>query len=92
MERIVAAKALPGYRLWLRFTDGAEGEADVSAFVGRGLFAAWNDPREFEKVFVDPECGTVCWPGNMDLDPDMLYSEVTGKPLPGAAGQTKAAG
>jgi hypothetical protein len=50
---------------------------------GRGVFSAWNDPREFDRVYVDPECGTVCWPGNLDLDPDVLYCGVTGKPLPG---------
>jgi hypothetical protein len=25
----------------------------------------------------------VTWPGELDLDPDVLYHEVTGKPLPG---------
>ncbi len=84
MERIIAAKPLPGYRLWLRFTDGAEGVVDVSDLVGRGVFAAWNDPREFDKVFVDPECGTVRWPGDLDLDPDVLHYDLTGMPIPGA--------
>lgn len=89
---VVAASALPNYRLWLRFADGAEGEVSVSDMVGRGVFAGWNDPSEFAKVFVDPDSGTVCWPGNLDLDPYVLYSEVTGKPLPGAASRNKAAG
>lgn len=86
MERIVAARAKPGYRLWLRFTDGAEGEVDLTHLVGRGVFARWKDPAEFEQVRVAPTTGTVTWPGDLDLDPDVLYSKVTGKPLPFAEG------
>lgn len=85
MERIVAARALANYRLWLRFTDGAEGEVDLAHLVGRGVFAAWSDPAQFAKVGVDPKTRTVCWPGGLDLDPDVLYAKVTGKALPEAA-------
>jgi len=85
MERIVAAQPLANYRLWLRFTDGAEGEVDLSHLVGRGVFARWNNPAEFAKVVVDPKTRTVRWPGDIDLDPDVLYSKVTGKAIPEAA-------
>lgn len=84
MERIVAVKPLPAYRVWLRFTNGAEGEVDLSHLVGRGVFADWNDPAEFAKVSVDPATQTICWPGGIDLDPDVLYSKATGKAIPGA--------
>jgi hypothetical protein len=83
MERIVSAIPLPGYRLRLRFTDGSEGEVDLSHLVGRGVFEAWRDEALFRQVRVDPLTRTVTWPGELDLDPDVLYHEVTGKPLPG---------
>ncbi len=85
MQRIVAAQARPGYRLWLRFTDGAEGEVDLSHLVGRGVFARWSEPAEFARVRVDPTTRTVCWPGDIDLDPDVLYAKLTGSPVPGAS-------
>ncbi|MGI8844177.1 MAG: DUF2442 domain-containing protein [Gemmatimonadaceae bacterium] len=44
--------------------------------VGKGVFAKWEDPREFEKVYIDKEMGTVAWPGDLDLAPDGLYREV----------------
>lgn len=92
MERVVAVKPLPNYRVWLRFTDGAEGEVDLSKLVGRGVFASWNNPAEFAKVSVDPATQTICWPGGIDLDPDVLYHSITGKPLPGSDWRSKAAG
>ncbi|MCC7292794.1 MAG: DUF2442 domain-containing protein [Phycisphaerales bacterium] len=84
MERITCAEARPAYRLWLRFTDASEGEIDLSHLVGRGVFASWSDPARFAQVKVDPVTRTVCWPGGIDLDPDVLYARVTGKPVPGA--------
>jgi hypothetical protein len=83
MERIVTAEPRLNYRLWLRFTDGAEGEVELSRLVGRGVFARWNDSNEFARVQVDPTIGTVTWPGDIDLDPDVLYARVTGTPPPG---------
>ncbi len=83
MVRITSAKAEAGYVLWLSFTDGSEGRVNLAHLVGRGVFAAWNDVRNFEQVRVDPKTRTVCWPGDIDLDPDVLYAQATGKPMPG---------
>jgi hypothetical protein len=80
---ITDCRALPNAPLWVRFTDGAEATIDLSDLLGQGVFAAWSDPAFFAKVAVDPETGTVVWPGGIDLDPYVLYSQATGKPLPG---------
>lgn len=79
---IAECRALPKYRLWLRFADGSVGEVDLSHLVGSGVFSAWSDPTFFQRVVIDAETGTVCWPGGIDLDPYVLYSKITGKPLP----------
>lgn len=78
LYQVEAVEAKPHYRLWVRFVDGVEGEVDLSHVVGKGVFASWNDPKEFEKVFVDPESFTVAWPGGIDLAPDALYQEIAG--------------
>ena len=74
---VIAAEARGGFKVWVRFENGVEGEADLSDLAGRGVFKRWTDnPAEFSEVSVDPESGTLIWPGGLDVAPDRLYSEV----------------
>jgi hypothetical protein len=74
---VVAVEARPGFKVWVRFENGVEGEADLSDLAGRGVFERWTpNPAEFAEASVDPESGTVTWPGGLDVAPDRLYSEV----------------
>jgi hypothetical protein len=83
LKDIVDVQPLDGYRLKLRFEDGIEGVVDVAQLVPfTGVFAALSDRSHFAAVRVDPELGTICWPGGADLDPDVLYSVVTRRPIP----------
>ena len=78
---LVAVEPRPGFRLWVRFRDGAEGEVDLSDIAGRGVFARWTeDPSQFEAVEIDPRSGAPIWPGDLDVAPDRLYLEVTRRP------------
>ena len=71
--------------LRLRFEDGVSGEVDVSEMIEfRGVFAPLRDETEFARVRVDPDSGTIVWPNGADLDPDVLYSAVSGKPIAGS--------
>lgn len=76
LYRITSAEARPNYRLWIRFSDGTEGEVDLSSLVGKGVFAAWSDPEFFARVEVNADSGTVTWPGEIDLAPDALYKDI----------------
>lgn len=74
---IVEVEPRGDFTLWVRFEDGLEGEVDLSAFVGQGVFQRWADnPEEFSRAEVDPESGTVVWPGGLDIAPDRLYQDV----------------
>jgi hypothetical protein len=46
-----------------------------------GIFAPLKDESEFARLRVDPGSGTIVWPGGADLDPDVLYSAVSGRPI-----------
>ena len=71
------------YRLLLRFDDGAEGEIDVLKMTTtfEGVFEPLKDPGFFSQVRADLEAGTIVWPNGADLDPLVLHSKVTGKPI-----------
>jgi len=76
MHRIVAVQPLAQYRVRIRFSDGIEGEVDLSDLVGKGVFALWNNPAQFAKVSIDPQSHTLTWPGGIDICPDTLYQDV----------------
>jgi len=78
MHRIVEVKPLQDFKVWLKFADGVEGTIDLSDVAEKGVFCAWNDPKIFNAVFINPENHTISWPGGIDLCPDTLYSEITG--------------
>ena len=82
LKDVVAAQPLEGYRLRLRFEDGTGGIVDLEPTLSfRGIFAPLRDLDFFRQVNVDPGLGTVVWPNGADLDPDVLYSRVTGAPI-----------
>ena len=78
MFKVAEAKPLPGYRLWLRFTDGTTGEVDLSDMAGQGVFSVWNAAGVFEAVQVGRR-GDVNWGDDIELCSDALYLEVAGK-------------
>ena len=75
---VVEVKAREGYRIWLRYSDGASGEVDLSRLAGCGVFKAWLDREFFEDVYIGAG-GEVSWPNEIDIDPYKLYMDVTGK-------------
>ena len=78
MLKPVEVKALPKYKLWVRYSDGAQGEVDLSHLAGKGVFSIWNDAKVFERVRIG-ESGEFVWNENVDLCPDSIYLQMTGK-------------
>ena len=76
--KITEAKPMDRFRVFLRFDDGASGTVDLSDMAGRGVFSVWLQEGAFEKLSVSP-IGALQWPGDLDLCPDSLYLQMTGK-------------
>lgn len=82
MVDVAEVRALGGYRVHIRFADGVSGDVDVADLIAfEGVFAPLRDPVRFAEVRVHPELRTLCWPNGADLDPDVLYARVSGRPI-----------
>lgn len=73
---ITAAAVVRHGVLALTFADGLTGEVAILDRMQGPVFAQARTPQGFAKVSVDPETGTVVWPGGADLAPDTLYERV----------------
>ena len=80
----VAVEPRDGYRIWVRYEDGVEGELDLSHLAGKGMFHAWDDRAFFEGVHINDEGGCVCWgcpsgsDTELDIAPDTGYAYLLG--------------
>lgn len=81
MFRIAQISGLSGYKMFIRFTDGVEGVVDLSHLAGKGVFSIWQVPGCFESATVNPETGAITWKDGVDICPDALYMQITGKRL-----------
>ena len=79
-EDVAEVTPLADFCLHVRFHDGVEGRIDMGSFVhspGAGVFSELADPAHFAQVYV--EHGAVTWPGELDLAPDAMYTELKEK-------------
>jgi hypothetical protein len=76
--KILELSARENFGLFLRYEDGTQGVVDLSSLAGRGVFAAWLKPGVFQSVRLS-EFGAPAWPDELDLCPDSLYLQLTGK-------------
>jgi hypothetical protein len=76
---IIEAEYLSDYKIKLKFMDGSSGVADLSSYTGRKkVFRAFQDMSYFKNFRI--EYGTLVWgKGELDLAPETLYENATGK-------------
>ncbi len=81
---VVGVRALPGFRLHVRFNDGTEGTVDLSRFIHEpdaGVFAGLADPARFANVGIEEGAVTWqgaldVWPWSLDLAPDAMHTKI----------------
>ena len=83
MNRPNKVEAQSGFRIRVAYPDGAEGVIDLSADVGRGVFAPLSDEAFFQTVHIG-RYGQIAWSDDIEICPDAAYQEITGRMATGA--------
>jgi len=74
MVRLIEAKDVKDYVIWLRCQDGTEGEVDLQGELYGEVFEPLKDKNYFASFIVHPEYHTIVWPNGADFAPEFLYS------------------
>ena len=74
MIRIEKARYVSDYKLWLRFSDGAEGEVDLQNQLDGEVFEPLKDTQIFKTFILNSDLHTVTWPNGADFAPEFLRS------------------
>jgi hypothetical protein len=64
------------YRVWLKFSDGIEGEIDLREELWGPIFEPLKEKSLFSQLSVDSELGTLVWPNGADFAPEFLYQKL----------------
>lgn len=80
---LIKAEYIDKYQIRLFFDNGRSGIVDFTKFINRGgIFSKLKDPDYFKNFSIDPELFILKWSNEIDIAPEVLYSEATGEPLP----------
>ena len=88
LPRLIDAEHRGGFRIHVRFTDGADAVVDFESWLDGPVFEPLKDPAYFARFFVDG--GTVAWPNGADIAPETLYDAVLAARADGARQPTTA--
>ena len=76
MPRLLEARYVRDFVVWLRFSDGAQGEVDLAGELDGPVFEPLRDPTYFRQFILHPELHTIVWPNGADLAPEFLYERI----------------
>ena len=76
IPRVIDAKYIKDYTLYLRFSDGLDGEVDLEQELEGEIFQPLRDISYFKDFTVNQELHTVVWPNGADFAPEFLYEKL----------------
>ena len=71
IARVVDARHIDRYRVWIAFNDGFAGEVDLADTLEGALFEPLKDVEYFKKFKIE-DC-TLTWDNGADYGPDYLW-------------------
>lgn len=76
VPHVVQARHVKAHTLWLRFSDGAQGEVDLEAELHGEVFEPLKDVHIFKAFELHPELKTVVWATGADFAPEFLRASL----------------
>jgi hypothetical protein len=76
LPRVIDAKYIKDFILYLCFSDGSQGEVDFEQELEGEIFEPLRDIRYFKDFTVNQELHTVVWPNGADFAPEFLYEKL----------------
>ena len=76
IPKVIEAQYAQEFTIHIRFSDGTEGDVDLSQELYGELFEPLKDTANFKAFTIHPEFHTLCWPNGADLAPEFLYEKV----------------
>jgi len=74
--RLVDARQVHDFVLWLKFSDGAEGELDLRTELDGPIFEPLKSIDFFRQFRIDPDLHTLVWPNGADFAPEFLHTNI----------------
>ena len=79
MVKLIEIKPMDYGTIWLRYSDGMEGIADLSDIVGKGVFEVLENREKFDAAYISENGGALAWGEDLELCADALYLKISGK-------------
>jgi hypothetical protein len=74
--RLLEARHVRNYTIWLKFSDGVEGQIDLENELYGPMFEPLKNMDEFRKFSVHPELHTLVWQNGADISPEFLHDNL----------------
>ena len=73
LHQVVKAEQVDDRHVRVSFENGAVGIFDCSPYFKDDYWGALRNPAFFGQVRA--ECGTLCWPNDIDIDPEEIWED-----------------
>ncbi len=77
MARLVSFKPLDSEIVYLEYSDGLEGEVDLTKTIENNYFDSLKEFDEFKKVYHNKKTNELCWPGGVRLCLNALHEKLS---------------
>ena len=72
----VYVKPLKNSVIYLKYSDGMEGEIDLNKTINRNNYDKLKEPSIFSQVYIDEKTRDICWACGVEMCQNALYKQL----------------